>query len=104
METKKTTIEIADKDMGLYIKLRAEHIKNWQDEVNGHNYNCTEEHSIKLAELDIMCELLHPDGLVITMEDLLLNNVQTNLQQIRKIKLERLKNAVLNLLDTLNNI
>lgn len=104
METKTKKIEIADKDMGLYLKLRAEHIKHWHDDVNGHNYNCTEQHAINLAEFDIIEELLHPDGLVISMEDLLLRKVETNLIQIKKIKLERLKNAVLNILNKLNDI
>jgi len=102
-QIKNSKIEIADKDMGLYLKLRAELVKYWFDKHNGHNYNCTISHAIDLAELEIMNELMNPDGLIISMEDLLMNDIDTNSRHIVNVKIQRIKKIVLEYLNNLEN-
>lgn len=65
-------MELEKKDEPVYLKLRAEIIKHFQDTRNGHNYNCTEDHALNLAKQSLAKEKNMGYGLDLSMEEMLL--------------------------------
>jgi hypothetical protein len=82
-------VTIDNKNMELYIKLRGELNELFHKEFNSHNYTPSKDICEKVARHDVEMELKHPEGLVISIDEILLLDPADALKTFMKRKADR---------------